>query len=653
MSKIAKPYGTWSSAITPRAISEVLNLSDVQWDNQSDTLVWSENRGARGVLVAQSAAQAPRDITEDSVRAQVGYGGGSFTVSHGHVYFAATGGRLYRQSLTSGQSRPITPAFGAAASPRLSADGKWCIYVHSYEGTDGLALVDSSGESWPQKFAYGTDFVMQPVWQSTGEYIAYIGWNHPQMPWDGTELRLVTLEYLRDGTPYPAAISTLVGDQQTAIMQPEFSPDGRFLAYISDQTGWNQLYIYDIATHTHTRLTHAQADYGTPAWIQGIRVYAWENDSRHIICTSSVNGFKSLQRIDILHPQNQPQPLIGVEPYTDFSQLAIAPLTNRAACIAAAPTITPRVISIDLPQSTVPPTLAIDPALPGTQVLLNDSPTTQIHRRASTENLPSAALSNPEAITWEGHDGESAHGLYYPPASERSEGIGAPPLIVYVHGGPTSQVTATYSGVAQFFATRGYAVLMVNHRGSTGYGRDYMNKLRGNWGVYDVQDSATGASYLAQRGLADPGKCVIMGGSAGGYTVLQSLVDKPGFYKAGVCLYGISNQFMLVMDTHKFEERYSDSLLGVLPQAADVYRDRSPLYHAHKIVDPVIIFQGEEDTVVPRNQSDAIVESLRARGVPHQYHVYAGEGHGFRKPETLEHYYNAVIKFLTQYVVFS
>ncbi|MBZ0278212.1 MAG: prolyl oligopeptidase family serine peptidase, partial [Anaerolineae bacterium] len=240
-----------------------------------------------------------------------------------------------------------------------------------------------------------------------------------------------------------------------------------------------------------------------------------------------------------------------------------------------------------------------------------------------------------------------------PPASDQFEGIGAPPLVVQVHGGPTGQSKAGYSPLAQFFATRGYAVLMVNYRGSTGYGKAYMNKLRGSWGTYDVEDCASGASYLAQEGSADPSRFVIMGGSAGGFTVLQSLVDKPGFYKAGICAFGVSNQFALATDTHKFEERYLDSILGPLPEAAVLYRERSPIFHASKIVDPIAVFQGEEDQVVPRNQSDSIVESLRSRGVPHIYHVYPGEGHGWRRPETIEHFYNALLRFLAQQVLYA
>jgi dipeptidyl aminopeptidase/acylaminoacyl peptidase len=222
-----------------------------------------------------------------------------------------------------------------------------------------------------------------------------------------------------------------------------------------------------------------------------------------------------------------------------------------------------------------------------------------------------------------------------------------------VHGGPTSQVRAAFSADVQFFATRGYVVLDVNYRGSTGYGRAYMEALRGQWGVHDVDDAISGARYLIEQKLADPGKLVILGSSAGGFTVLRALTVQPRFFKAGVCLYGVSNLFTLAADTHKFEQRYLDSLLGPLPEAAAIYRERSPVFQADKIVDPLVIFQGETDEVVPRAQSDAIVESLRRRGVPHQYHVYPSEGHGWRKAETVEAYYTAVEKFLKLFVLFA
>ncbi|MEZ4668513.1 MAG: S9 family peptidase [Anaerolineae bacterium] len=659
MSKVIKAYGSWSSNLSPRSLSETLRLNDVQWDNATATLIWHEGRGAKGVLVAQNSNQSPRDLTSElSVRAQVGYGGGEFTVSHGQVYFAGPDGRLYQQSISEGHARPITPAFGAAASPSVSADGKWLLYIHSYEGTDGLALVDTDGSTWPRKFAFGTDFVMQPVWHPAGEYVAYIAWDHPQMPWDGTELRLVTLEYDRDGVPYPATTETIAGHLDTAIFQPEFSPNGRYLAYLSDESGWGQLYLYDIAKKTHTQLTTSEIEHSTPAWIQGLRVFGWCKDSQRIVFMRNVQGSRYLTWLDIERPENV-NLFIGPGQYTDLTQVAVSPYSNQVAAIASSSKIPGRIITFEIPEMEVPPQLTLGATDPLSMQVLIDTPKSlaaqqhTIHRRSSTENMPLTELAEAEAISWTGHDGEAVFGLYYPPTNPKFEGSGAPPLLVFVHGGPTSQVTNRFQGETQFFSTRGFAVLQVNYRGSTGYGRAYMNKLRENWGLYDVEDSATGAHHLVERGLADPGKLVILGGSAGGFTVLQSLVIKPGFYKAGVCLFGVSNQFALAMDTHKFEARYTDSLLGPLPEASALYRERSPIFHAEHIVDPIIVFQGEDDKVVPRNQSDTIVDSLRARHVPHEYHVYAGEGHGWRKPETIEHYYNATLKFLMQHVVYA
>ncbi len=623
-----RQYGTWHSPISPQMLGSMLRLTDVQWDDETGALVWLEGRGKQGVLVTQVIPDAPRDLTEGdtAVSGRVGYGGGEFTVRGGSVYFAANGS-LHRQSLSGGQAHSLTPAFGAAAAPAISHDGKWVVYVYSYQRKDGLALVDTAGQLWPAKLVTDTDFVMQPVWSPDDTQIAYIAWDHPQMPWDGTELRLAKLAYDGSGVPTLAAIRTVAGDTQTAIFQPQFSPDGRYLAYISDASGYGQLYVYDLASEMQVMLTDAPAEHGTPAWVQGLRRYAWSPDSAALYYVRSAGGFDSLWRCELAAGANTP--VEGLSAYSVLRQLATAP-DGSIALLASSPTVPERVISLD-PHAGV----------------------TTIHRRSSTENVPEEQLAQASAIQWVGHDGEPVYGLFYAPTSTRYAGAGAPPLIVLAHGGPTSQALPGYDARSQFFATRGFAVLHVNYRGSTGYGKAYMNTLRGAWGIYDVEDCATGAAYLAAEGLADANKLVIMGGSAGGFTVLQSLIEKPGFYKAGVCMFGVSNQFLLVQDTHKFEERYSDSLLGPLPEAAEVYRARSPYYHASKIVDPVAVFQGEDDQVVPKNQSDSIVDSLRARGVPHVYHVYPGEGHGFRKPESIESFYKNVLDFLMLHVIYA
>lgn len=621
--------GLWESPLTPKMVAQGLRLTDVAWDTDGETLVWLEGRSDRGVLVAARLDDpAPRDLTSElSVRATVGYGGGDFTVGHGHVYFAS-GGRLYRQPLAGGEARPITPAYGSAAAPALSPDGRWLLFVHTDERVDVLAVVDAEGARWPVKLAEGHDFYMQPAWHPAGDRIAWVQWDHPQMPWDGTELW--TAEFAADGAaPRLVDGERLAGDADTAVSHPQFSPDGASLAYVADPTGLGQVYLLDLGSREERQLTHGDTDYGRPAWAQGQRRLAFVQDGRAIVAIGGRAGFERLVVVDARTGETRDA---GGESgrYTDLGQPAATPAGDRLALLASAADQPARVASFDLPGAGE-----------------------RVWARSTGETIPVAAFSVPEAIAWPSFDGELAHGLFYPPHNERFTSPALPPLIVLVHGGPTSQVVAAYSAQTQFFTSRGYAVLWVNYRGSTGYGRDYMLKLRGAWGVYDVEDSLSGARYLAEQGRVDPNRRVIMGGSAGGFTVLQTLVTNPGFFTAGICLFGVANQFGLVADTHKFEERYSDSLLGPLPEAAALYRERSPVFHADRIRDPIAVFQGEIDQVVPKNQSDAIVASLKARGVPHEYHVYAGEGHGWRKTETIEDFYGKVDRFLRQYVVFA
>ena len=632
MTREHRMYGLWSSPVTPGMLAGGLRLNEPCWDSDGQTLAWVEGRSDRGVLVAQGPDErATRDLTSDiSVRAFVGYGGGDFTLSHGVVYFVGQADqRIYRQDLAGGSARPITPAFGAASTPAVSPDGRWVAYVHSHEDVDCIAVVDSRGEHWPRRLAGGRDFYMQPAWHPAGDRLAWVEWDHPRMPWDGTELRLARLAFPAGGLPAVAASEVVAGGEDVSIFQGTFSPGGASLCYVSDESGWGHLYRRDLASGAGAPPTHGEARNGPPPRAPGMRTFTFTG-SGTIVAVRQRAGFHELIAIA---PGGQLTSLAGRHAgYTAFNAPAGAPNHEKVALVASGGKQPPRIVVFDL----------AEPAAGGS-----------VRRRSDPESVRPAALSQPEPVSWTSFDGELAHGLYYPPASERFEGSGAPPLIVLVHGGPTSQVVAGWTPNAQFFASRGYAVLLPNYRGSTGYGREYMLKLRQNWGIYDVQDAKSGAGDLARRGLADPGRLVIMGGSAGGFTVLQSLVEFPGFYRAAICMYGVANQFTLAADTHKFEARYLDSMLGPLPEAAAVYRERSPIFHADRIKDPIAVFQGEIDRVVPREQSDSIVASLRARGVPHEYHVYEGEGHGWRKSETIDAFYRSVEAFLTTHVVFA
>lgn len=625
-------YGLWPSPVSSKHLAGVVRLGEPCWDSDGMTLGWVEGRSDRGVIVVQEQGGAPRDLTPAgfSVRAFVGYGGGDFTLSGGVCFFVNQDDqRIYRQPLAGGAPRPITPAFGAASSPAVSPDGRFILYVHTYEDIDCIALVDSEGQDWPVRLAEGRDFYMQPSWHPSSARAAWVEWDHPRMPWDGTELRLANLS-LEGNLPEMGESAVVAGGPDTAIFQPGFTADGKALIFISDETGFGQLYRRDLGSGETTMLTDGEGEYGTPAWNHGMRRWAINRHGDVV----AVRSHLGVDEMVLVSRWGTTRTLSGQWPeYQVFSAPAGSSAAPGAASIAAGGAQPSRVVVFD-GEATGGPWL-------------------RVVRRSDPETIPAAALSRPGPVTWTSFDGEEAHGIYFPPASASYEGSGPAPLVVLVHGGPTSQVTAGWNNQAQFFATRGYGVLFPNYRGSTGYGRDYMLKLRQSWGIYDVEDSRTGALALTERGLADPTKLVIMGGSAGGYTVLQSLVTIPGFYKAAVCMFGVANMFTLASDTHKFEARYLDSMLGPLPEAAAVYRERSPIFHADRIVDPIAVFQGDIDRVVPREQSDSIVASLRARGVTHEYHVYEGEGHGWRKSETIDHFWAAVERFLRTHVLFA
>ncbi len=624
------PFGLWKSPITARRLAEGVRLDAARFDTTSPALVWLEGHSGRGVLRVETFdGHAPRRLTDElSVRAEVGYGGGDFAVAHGHVYFVAQKtGRIYRQPLSAGSARPITPPFGKAAAPAISPDGRWVVYVHhDEEQIDRLAVVDAAGQLWPQVLASGADFYMQPRWSPDGRRLAWIAWDHPNMPWDGTRLYIADVAF--DQMPRLENTRQVAGGEAIAIFQPEFTPDSRRLLYVSDETGWGRLVLHDLDTNERRWLTPDGVEYGDPAWLQDMRTYALAHDGRSILATANEHGFQRIERID-LETGNR-TPVAAVADYSKIAGLTASPMQARFAFVGSSPGIANRIVLYDA-----------------------DRDLAHVVARAESETVPSANLAPCEAISWRTAGGEMAYGLFYPPTNPRYRSEGKPPLVVIVHGGPTSQVKAGWAPEAQFLATRGFAVLYVNYRGGTGHGRQYMLRLRGAWGVCDVEDSLSGAQHLADCGRVDPTKRVIMGGSAGGFTVLQAMTRHPEFFTAGVCLYGVADQFHLAATTHKFESRYLDTLLGPLPQAAEVYRERSPVLHADRIKRPIAIFQGAEDRVVPKEQSDMIVAALQRHGTPHEYHVYEGEGHGWRRRETVEKYYQALEAFLCKYVVFA
>lgn len=611
-----RPPGLRPSAFSPARMALRLRLEDVQWLD-ARTLVWLEGRTDRGALMLQAGSEAPRDLdSEVSVRAGVGYGGGDFSIGTGSVLFVPRGGAVSRRSLRDNRTRALHPGFGGAASPVESPDGRWVLFVHHFNGIDLLACVDSRGERWPIDLARGADFYMQPTWSPDGTHVAWVEWMHPQMPWDGALLKLARFH---PDTPRLEQEVTLAGAVDVPIFQPSFSPDGQHLAWIEGRGDADALVLLELSTGKRRALLEETALL-PPAWIQGMRSIAWAPDSLSLVVIRNREGVQSLARL-ALDGTSTP---VACGPYTSMSQLSISP-DGEIAMIASSSCIPDRIVR----QS-------------GTDWL--------VVRRSDPEDVPSDQLPQAKPVSWLSSDGAQVHGLYFPPVGGHLPDE-RPPLLVNIHGGPTSQRLAGWSADTAFFTTRGWAVLEVNHRGSTGYGRRYQQAMDGLWGEIDVQDVAEGTQAMADQGLCDPKRMAVKGGSAGGFTVLRLLTTRPGLFKAGVSLYGVGDLMSLVEDTHKFEERYLDRLVAPLPEGSALYRERSPLRQVDQIRDCLALFQGSEDRVVPPSQSEGIAKALQARGVPHIYRLYEGEGHGWRKGETIQAYYTEVERFLRTHVV--
>lgn len=622
-----RPYGLWDSPITPLSLARRRRVSDVAW-TADGRLVWCEGRSERSALVVADG-QAGRDLEgEYSARGGVLYGGGDFSVGGSDaasVFFVeARSGRIYRQGLSEDQARPVTPAFGAAAAPRLSPDGRWLLYVHTDEDQDCLAIADPAGQRWPQKLAWGGDFYAQPTWHPDSQQVAWVSWDHPHMPWDASRLYLGRLGAGSGRLPAVEEIILAAGGEEVSVFQPEFSPDGRSLAYASDESGWWQLYLRDLESGANRQLTFEEAEHGAPIWVQGQRTYGFHPSGRRIVFIRNRGGYASLWALELESGAERQIPLDG---YTWLEQPAISPYGERIALIASGSRRPTQLITCDLDGNVT------------------------VQRRTSAVELPVETYSNAEPVSWHGLDGETVYGLFYPAHNPAFRAAGLPPLVTLVHGGPTTQATAEFDAQVQFFTSRGYAVLQPNFRGSSGYGRAYRNALRGRWGVLDVQDCVSGALRMAEQGRADRERMAIFGSSSGGFTVYQALIEHPDVFRAGVSLYGVADHISLAQDTHKFEVHYSNSLLGSLPEAEEVYRQRSPRFHADRIKTPLALFHGEDDHVVPRAQSDEIAAALERNHIAHVYHVYPGEGHGFRQVETVEHVYGEVERFLKEHGV--
>ncbi len=636
---IAATYGSWTSPITADLI--VANtISLIGTALAGDDTYWLEMRpseGGRSVLLKQTpdGRCAEMNALPYSIRNGVHeYGGGSFSLGEGEVFFSNNADqRLY--CLAEGQApRALTSATPEAGPAMRYADGnfdrsrdRWVGVREAHQGedepTNTIVAVNVRGEeSVGQVLVEGHDFYAAPRVSPNGKQLAWICWSHPDMPWDSTELYVA--DFQADGSLGEAKL--VAGGPTESIVQPTWSPDGR-LYFVSDRTDWWNIYRWDGEADNGGAVEAVcpmAAEFGFPQWVFCMDSFAFASAER-IVCTYTQNGIWFLGLIDTVTGELE----TITSPYTEISDIQAN--GDRAIFIGG---------------SAISPTAVVQLNLRTRQMT--------VLRSSSDLELDPDYLSEPELVTFPttaGPNGEAevAHGIYYAPKNRDFEGaLGErPPLLVKSHGGPTAATRSSLNLGIQFWTSRGFAVLDVNYRGSTGYGRAYRERLKGNWGVLDVDDCVYGAKYLTERGDVDGDRLTIDGGSAGGYTTLCALTFHSVF-KAGASRYGVSDLTALAEDTHKFEARYLDSLVGPYPASKAVYEERSPINHVEHLSCPVIFFQGLEDRVVPPNQAEAMVNVLKDKGLPVAYVPFEGEQHGFRKAENIKRSLEGQLFFYAQ-----
>ncbi len=606
------PYGSWKSPIT----SDLIVSSTIAFDLiavDGEDVYWTEMRPAEGgryVVVRRTPDGVARDVTPARFNARTlvhEYGGGAFAVAGGAVYFSNFADqRLYRQ--TPGTlPEPLTPSGTWRYADGVVDHRRGRIICVREDHTDPareaqntLVSVDLQRPTEGRVLVSGNDFYSNPRLSPDGARLAWLTWRHPNMPWDGTMVWVA--EVGEDGAlRRPERVA---GGDAESIFQPEWSPAG-VLHFVSDRTGWWNLYRW-LAGRVEP-LYGMDAEFGAPQWVFGISTYAFESAGQ-IVCAYKRHCAWRLARLDTVA-----RTLQGVElPYSEIGGIRAG--AGWVVFEAGSPEAFNAIVRLDLRTGR-----------------------SETLRRASAATVGPGYVSVPKAIEFPTEHGKTAHGLFYTP---RNRDVAAPageqpPLLVRSHGGPTSAASATLNLGIQYWTSRGFAVLDVNYGGSTGYGRSYRERLNGQWGVVDVDDCVNGARYLVEQGLVDGRRLAIRGGSAGGYTTLCAMTFR-SIFGAGASHFGIGDLEVFVRDTHKFESRYLDRLVGPFPERRDVYRARSPIHFVDRISCPMILFQGLEDKIVPPNQAEMMVEAVRAKGLPVAYVPFEGEQHGFRKAENIK-----------------
>lgn len=635
MSKVL-PYGSWVSPITSDLVAQsVVTLGSIQLDGNN--LYWTETRadeGGRCVIVQYGSDGITRDVTTDpyNVRTRVHeYGGLCFWAMEDSVWFTNySDQRVYWQRIGE-QPVPVTPeavdlryADGMIDSFRrrlvcVREDHRKSAHSINDEAINTIVYIDLETGGEGRVLVEGDDFYGYPAISPDGSQISWLSWDHPNMPWDRADLWLGDLD--NDGSI--ARVQRIAGAPGESVFQPEWSPDGK-LHFISDRSGWWNLYRR--RNGKDEPLAPMKAEFGVPLWTLGSRTYAFDSADR-ICCTYVKNGSWHLGTINTQSKQITHLKI----PYSDMARSNIVASQGKTVLVAGSPELPQTLLSIDLNS--------------GTRKILKTSQVVSISKKY---------FSIPEMFRFKTKAGKVSYGIYYPAYSPSYRGPPGenPPLLVISHGGPTAAASSSLKFEYQYWTSRGISIVDVNYGGSTGYGTEYRRRLNGKWGIVDVEDCVNAALHLVKGDKVDGERLVIRGASAGGFTTLSALTFT-SFFSAGASYYGVSDLEALMKDTHKFESRYLDSLIGKYSTDRENYQKRSPINHTNLLSCPIIIFQGSEDKIVPPNQAEMMVTALRRKGVPVAYLLFSGEQHGFRKSKNIIRAIEEELSFYSQILGFE
>jgi len=638
VTRVELAYGSWPTPVTSELVVRSARLPTGFVALDGTDMWWSESRPEEGGRTAVLRRAADGTVTEvlpapGNARTAVHeYGGGAWWVRDGVLWHTDWTTQELHRVAPDGTDLVLTPAPAVPRGLRyadgdVSPDGTTLLCVQEEHRADGseaantIVRLAAHAPSTPEPVVTGPDFVSDPRWRADGGAFCWLEWDHPNMPWDA--VRLVVDE---DGTRTVVA----GGDERESICQPTWDRDGA-LWFSGDRTGFWSLYRWTPARGRELMVDLGK-DIGFPQWVFGLRCFAFLDDGR----VAFVHGGDGVDHLAVLDPSTGAAHEVAV-PHTSIDALQAA--GSAVVYVAASATTEPHVVRVAAPATGggAPPSGAVEVLVPPRDLGLDD-----------------AWFSRPEAVEFPTAGGHTAHALYYPPTNPEVDGPvdERPPLLVMIHGGPTAAARPMLAVGKQYWTSRGFAVVDVNYRGSTGYGRAYRDLLQGEWGIADVEDCAAVCRFLVGRGDVDPDRLCIRGGSAGGFTTLAALVRDDTF-AAGASHFGVADLGALATETHKFERRYLDGLVGPWPEAKATYDERSPINHTDRLDRPLAVFQGLEDAVVPPNQAEMIVDAVRANGVPVAYLAFAGEQHGFRDAKNIRASLDGELSFYAQVLGFD